>query len=178
MRNAEALIIEIIMRIGVLSDTHILDVNELLPPGLEKAFRGVDLILHGGDIFVPSILDQLEEIAPVLAAAGDDDYGQILTDPRVKPSHTLELCGQTIWLVHERPYIHQPWHCTHSERCGQSVPSIVIFGHEHRPFAQHYGDMLFLNPGSPTLLDYCRGLGTVGLLQIGTGQPQFHITQL
>ncbi len=41
------------MRIGLLSDTHVPEVEKELPPQVTKAFQGVDLILHTGDIFAP-----------------------------------------------------------------------------------------------------------------------------
>jgi len=92
------------MRIGLISDTHIPEVAQALPPEVVQAFRGVELILHAGDIYVPAVLDELELIAPVVAAEGDDDYYSVITDERVKGKHILKLEGQTIWLVHENPY--------------------------------------------------------------------------
>ncbi len=50
------------MRIGVISDTH-----GLLRPEAEKTLRGVDLILHAGDVGDPQILERLKTIAPVFA---------------------------------------------------------------------------------------------------------------
>ena len=70
------------MRIGLVADTHIPGAAAELPEQVAQAFRGVDLILHGGDIYTPSVLDELERIAPVLAAKGDDDSGELLTDSR------------------------------------------------------------------------------------------------
>ena len=61
------------MRIGLISDTHIPDHADELPEQLKDAFRGVELILHAGDIYTIPVLDELEIIAPVLAAEGDDD---------------------------------------------------------------------------------------------------------
>ncbi len=98
------------MRVGLLSDTHIPKAEKELPPELMEASRGVDLILHAGDIYITSVLDDLERIAPVLAARGDDDHGDTLTDQRVKEKHILELEGKTLWLIHERPfYLMSPW---------------------------------------------------------------------
>jgi len=47
------------MRIGLLSDTHIPEARSGLPPEVKKAFEGVDLILHAGDIYSLSVLDEL-----------------------------------------------------------------------------------------------------------------------
>ena len=169
------------MRVGLLSDTHIPDVEKALPPEVTEALRGVDLILHAGDIYIPSVLDELQRIAPVLAAEGDDDYGDILADERVKQEHILKLQGQTLWLVHIRPRTDMSLSRQSGHSQGQNTrdaPDIVVFGHEHRPIVQRYGDILFVNPGSPTLLNYRRGLGTIGILDIDSGEAQVHIQEL
>ena len=49
--------------VGVISDTHNPSVGVLPPPEVAIAFQGVDVILHAGDIYVPSCLDWLEAIA-------------------------------------------------------------------------------------------------------------------
>ena len=61
------------MRIGLISDTHIPEAGKEIWPEIRSAFAGVDLILHGGDITVGRVLDDLETIAPVLAAQGNHD---------------------------------------------------------------------------------------------------------
>ncbi|MFC1943385.1 YfcE family phosphodiesterase [Chloroflexota bacterium] len=169
------------MRIGLVSDTHIPDVAKEVPPELMEALRGVDLILHAGDIYALPVLDKLERIAPVLCARGDDDYGDTLTDERVKEKHTLELGGKTLlliherWLIHETPYSPASWQNTAS--AWQDF-DIVVFGHEHRTVVEHLNGTLLVNPGSPTFLNYLRGLGTVGILDIDSGEVDVHILQL
>ncbi|MBM2832800.1 MAG: phosphodiesterase, family [Dehalococcoidia bacterium] len=61
------------MRIAVISDTHQEGNGWGSPPELLDALRGVDLILHCGDLEVLGILDHLETIAPVLAVRGYPD---------------------------------------------------------------------------------------------------------
>ena len=169
------------MRIGLLADTHIPDAAEELPPEVMEAFRGVDLILHAGDIYAPSVLDDLERIAPVLAARGDDDYLSTLTDERVKEKHVLKLERQTVWLVHERAYyLMSSWWQSRisSGQDKYDIPDIVVFGHEHRTVVQRLDDILFVSPGSPTFLGYRRGLGTVGILDIDSGEANVRLLQL
>ena len=57
-----------VSRIGVISDTH-----DFFDPQIRELFKGVDHIIHGGDIGLPWILLQLEEIAPVTAVSGNTD---------------------------------------------------------------------------------------------------------
>jgi hypothetical protein len=172
------------MRIGLLSDTHIPQpVAELPVAELTEAFRGVDLILHGGDIYSLSVLDDLERIAPVLAARGDDDYGATVLDKRVKGRHALTLGGQVVWLAHERPYIPRMspewWQSrVNPEQNDFGKPNIVVFGHEHRTVVETIDGVLYINPGSPTFLHYQYGLGTYGILDTDSGSPSVRILQL
>jgi len=169
------------MRIGLLADTHIPDVQEAIPAELIKAFQGVDLILHAGDIYSPSVLDDLEGVAPVLAARGDDDYLSELTDERVREKHVLKLEEQTMWLIHDRAYYFtSSWWKSRmpSEQDRNEIPDIVIFGHEHRTVVQRLDDILYISPGSPTFLGYRLGLGTVGILDINSGNADIQILQL
>jgi len=168
-----------IMRIGLLSDTHIPDAEEKLPLAVMEAFQGVDLILHAGDIYRPSVLDDLECIAPVLAARGDDDYISSSTDKRVKEKHILKLEGQTLWLVHEKAYYSPRWQSgVPAGQDKQDIPDIIVFGHWHRTVIEHLNDILYVNPGSPTFLNYRRGPGTVGILDIDSGKADVRILQL
>jgi len=165
------------MRIGLLSDTHIPDVAKELPLELMEAFRGVDLILHAGDIYTLSVLDDLERIAPVLAARGDDDYEDTLKDKRVKSTHILDFGGKTLQLIHERIYSPIWWQKTASSEQGNR-PDIIVFGHAHRTIVRHINGTLFVNPGSPTFLNYLPRLGTVGVLDIDSGEVEVRIIQL
>lgn len=173
------------MRIGLISDTHIPTVADALPSGVEEAFRGVDLILHAGDIYALSVLNDLEKIAPVLAARGDDDSGATLADKRVKEKHILKLEGKTLWLIHEKPWamnstrLAEWWRSRlnpEQDKLGQ--PDIVVFGHAHTTFIQQADNTLFVSSGSPTFLHYKRGPGTVAILELNTDAPDVSIIQL
>ncbi len=169
------------MRIGLLSDTHVPQAVSRLPVEVEDAFKGVDLILHAGDIFHSSALDQLERVAPVLAARGDGDSGPILADPRVKWKHILRLHGQTIWLIHELPYPYPValWKTGRTLAGGvKDIPDVVVFGHDHCTIMERHSGILLVNPGSPTFLNYRNGLGTVGLLEVDSGAAEARIIAL
>jgi len=57
------------MIIGVVSDTHVGGRIKSLPKELLDGLRGVDLIIHAGDILKDFVIYELEEIAPVEAVA-------------------------------------------------------------------------------------------------------------
>ena len=118
------------MRIGVISDTHGLLREEVL-----KILRGCDCILHGGDINNQSVLDTLEQIAPVYAVWGNNDKEWAEHLPH---DLTVQLEGLKIFMVHNKKEI-------------QNLPpdaDIVIFGHSHKYFEQVIDGQLWLNPGS------------------------------
>jgi len=167
------------MRIGLISDTHIPEVESAIPPQVIEAFRGVDLILHAGDIYALNVLDDLEKIAPVLAALGDDDYARV--GRRVQRKHSLELEGHVLWLVHISPRVltGKDW-LKESHLAQEEItrPDIIISGHEHRAYVERENGILYINSGSPTLLNYQRGLGTVGILELGAGKADTKIIQL
>jgi uncharacterized protein len=170
------------MIIGLLSDTHVPWEANAVPPEALEVFQGVDLILHGGDIYSHSVLDDLEKIAPVYAAQGDDDYPD--TDKRIQERHVFNLGGKTIYLAHEGPYnfltsnVLPLWWRNRISQNEYTNPDIIIAGHEHRTIVENFNGILYINPGSPTCLEYKRGLGTVAILELNGGEPKVNIIKL
>ena len=172
------------MRIGLLSDTHIAWEQKEIPPKVLELFQGVDLILHGGDIYRHDVLDELEKIAPVLAALGDDDYES--PDIRISEKHVLQLEGHTLWLLHEGPHVPMTeerltwwWqNRTSADENNNGKPDIIVSGHEHRTIVERCNGILHINPGSPTLLHYKRGPGTIAILELESGKSEVEIIHL
>ncbi|MDY6892455.1 MAG: YfcE family phosphodiesterase [Chloroflexota bacterium] len=165
-----------ITRIGIISDTHIPEAAKVLPPQIEDAFKGVDLILHAGDLYTVSVLDELGRIAPVFAVLGDDDYG--FDDERVKEIQTLTIEGLDIFLIHS----HQFWAGHVIEYPDQheleKAPDIVVHGHSHWDTVQKRRESIMINPGSPTFPRYKQELGTVAIIDIHAGQVDTQIIHL
>jgi len=124
------------VKIGVVSDTH-----NFLDPRVLELFQGVDHILHGGDVGLPSTILQLEQIAPVTAVLGNTD------DPshRYRLTETIDLAGRK-FLVH---HIVNPRALDEAleKRIKWEKPDVVVFGHTHKPFCEQIGEVLFFNPG-------------------------------
>jgi putative phosphoesterase len=124
------------MTLGVISDTH-----NLFDPKIPKLLAGVDHILHAGDIGLPWILLELEEIAPVTAVGGNTD------DPalRYKQAAAISLAGRK-FLIH---HIVDPHNLEDSlrQRIAREKPNVVVFGHTHKPFSETIGGVLNFNPG-------------------------------
>jgi uncharacterized protein len=123
-------------RIGVLSDTH-----NHLDFRVPSLFAGVDHILHAGDIGLPAILLQLEQIAPVTAVAGNTD------DPGFGYAQTelVELAGRR-FLVQHIVNAQSPADSL-KVRIARARPDMVVFGHTHKPFSESIGGTRFFNPG-------------------------------
>jgi putative phosphoesterase len=124
------------MRIGVISDTH-----NFFDPKIPEMFAEVEHILHAGDIGLPQILLELEQIAPVTAVCGNTD------DPsfRYKMIEVVQLAGRK-FLAH---HIVNPHELADSlrERIDRERPDVVVFGHTHKPFCQQIDRTLYFNPG-------------------------------
>lgn len=123
------------MKIGLLSDTH-----GFLDPQLPRIFRGVEHILHAGDIGPDHLITQLESIAPVTAVLGNTDASAIY-----RLTETIVLSGRKFLVQH----IVAP-HALTGElqvRLSRERPEVVLFGHTHQQFNQVLNGVRFLNPG-------------------------------
>jgi len=142
----------------VIADTH-----GLFDPAIDEHFAGVEAILHAGDIGHPSVIEQLQQIAPVTAVSGNiDEYEQSGFPRRIifrrgglklAMCHVLYENGKMTkeaqaWLDYERP-------------------AACLFGHSHRPTIEQYGATLLFNPGSagPRRFSLPRGIGILSIQQ-------------
>ncbi|TDD24490.1 metallophosphoesterase family protein [Nonomuraea diastatica] len=149
------------MRVVALSDTHAPRRWRSCPPRVAEHVRGADLILHAGDVCVPSVIEELAAYAPVHVVKGNND-GPDLDAPK-----TLELTldGLRIGMIHDSGPAQG-----RLARMRRRFPraDLVVFGHSHIPLDESDGDLRIFNPGSPT--DRRRQPhGTLGLLTIEHG---------
>ena len=123
------------MKLGLISDTH-----GFLDPRINRIFKGVDHILHAGDIGPDFLIAQLEAIAPVTAVLGNND------DSPSFPLTQLVQLGQVKFLLH---HIVTPRALTDElkTRIAREKPDVVMFGHSHQQFNQRINGVLFVNPG-------------------------------
>ena len=156
-----------LIRIGLISDTHIPRDAKMLPPHVREAFKDVDLILHAGDIYQQDTLDELESMAPVLAARGNGDR-RFPEDHRLDENQVIDIAGLSLGLTHAvnyPPFTGYPFTHVMEREFGKSV-DIIIFGDTHVTMIARYEGVLLVNPGSPTLPNGRFKLGTVGILEI------------
>lgn len=181
------------MRIGVISDTHNPSAAKEPPEQIIPAFKGVELILHAGDIYQPASIDWLERIAPVkgveLGAHAHFEH-----DDRIEEMQVLELEGHTIGMVHDLMlpgFSNEVTAGVIAARmpAGFSIPNsvekffgkpadIVVFGHTHYAVVEEHQGVLFINPGSPSLPRHVQGLGQVAILEISPTEKRAWLIEL
>lgn len=130
----------------------------VLPPSLFGALRGVDLVLHAGDVGELQVLNELSSIAPVVAVHGNDET--VEAQKALPYQQVIAIGGQRLFLCHA----HYPdraeelasrrddgWgpKLDHRAAMARSVgASIAIFGHTHIPMVKEHGGVLLINPGA------------------------------
>lgn len=165
------------MRIGLLTDTHLPSTIRDLWDEVREVFTGVDLILHGGDIVSPRVLDWLAEIAPVLAARGNNDSGW--DDERVKDIHWLDIEGWRVAMIHDMEPEERPIEELKQFHLKGEHADIMITGHTHFERLDYRDGVLQINTGSPTHPHlWSTRLGTVGLLDLAPGKIEAKIIRL
>lgn len=155
------------MRIGVIADTH-----NFLPATVFDVFKGVDQIIHAGDIGDEHILKELRTMAPVRAVYGNMDRFPLVSQLRRMDFFCIEnyhFCLTHI-IVNHKAFSYELF------KMNKKV-DVVIHGHTHRPEKEYYNKILFINPGSAS---QPRGLGraSVGLLSLRQDKADFEIVDL
>jgi uncharacterized protein len=118
--------------IGIISDT-----QGLLRPQAVEALKGVEMILHAGDIGNQQVLDSLRKIAPVIAVRGNNDKGdwaESLPDLEV-----VQIGDVSIYMLHDIKEI---------DVAPSGTFNVVVSGHSHKPSVEERRGVLYVNPGS------------------------------
>ena len=127
-------------KIGIVSDTHVGEENIEILENVSKHFKGVDLILHAGDVTQQKVLNELSTIAPVIAVKGNADSLDlnlteiiIVNNFKIALNHGMDLSDN-----YEKLY-----------EFGKSQGAdIVITGHTHKPHFKFTNNMCLVNPES------------------------------
>src|ERR1700722_16105683 len=152
--------------VGLISDTH-----GLVRPDVAKAFAGVQLILHAGDVGGPAVLAALATIARVEAVYGNVDDPH---DPALRAERVVTLGGVTIHVSHG----HELKRPTPELALVRYRGDVVVFGHTHRALiARDDAKRTAVNPGSagPRRFDLPP---TVALMSIRGGEAEVEIVRL
>ncbi|MBU3958985.1 MAG: metallophosphoesterase [Candidatus Omnitrophica bacterium] len=136
------------MKIGVISDTHIPDRAECIPPQILEVFKGVDMIVHVGDLLELEVLDTLRAVCKnVKAVYGNMDSYEIR---KILPEKEIIKVGKyRMGIMHGYGPPNDLVDLMTKEFKDEGV-NLIIFGHSHAPFNEKKGDILYFNPGSAT----------------------------
>jgi len=150
------------VRVGVISDTH-----GLLRPEAVDALAGADLIIHGGDIGGPEILDRLRAIAPVVAVRGNNDHGPWAD--ALAETEIVVAAGARVYVIHDVKQID-----VEPRAAGLAA---VVAGHSHRPRCEERDGVLWFNPGSAGPRRFSLPIA-VGILHAKGGRIRGEIVEL
>jgi len=159
--------------IGLVSDTHFPRFGCALPRVLEDGLRSaqVSRILHMGDFTDALAIGLFEAIAPLDAVAGNNDPEEIWIRYGRQKIVTVE--GVRIGLVHGdvgRGNAHD-----NALRAFAEQPvDVILYGHSHRPVIEKRGDLLIVNPGSPTDRRMMPTF-SYAILTLGAGNPSIEL---
>ena len=167
------------MRIGLIADTHLPSLVrnlDQLGPQVAAALRGVDLILHAGDVTAPSVLDWCSQFSDVLIAEGNND---LFHDPRMTKRQFLDVEGWRLGMAHElRPESRPINEIIDSSLDGEQV-DILIGGDTHVGRLEFRDNGLLISSGSPMRPHHLSTrLGTVGILDISRKRIRAEIVVL
>ncbi len=152
------------MRVGLISDTH-----GLVRPDVAAALKGVDLILHAGDVGSRDVLAELETIAPVAAVSGNVDPMELMLPPTIVRD-----------LEHVCVFV------THGNELGSPTPEklaakyradVIVFGHTHKAVIRRVSGTLVVNPGAAGPRRFTL-LPSVGVLTLDSGSARVDILTL
>jgi uncharacterized protein len=151
------------LTIGVISDTHIYTGSRReIHPAIYRLYRraGVDLMIHLGDANSRSVLEEVAEVAPLIAVPGnnDDDELQFLLPETVRFSVGRFSFG----ILHGHG-----GRSARDEAIRRFVGKVdcVLFGHSHKPILEKIGETVLFNPGSATERRWHPHFG-IGLIRI------------
>ncbi|NOT21595.1 MAG: metallophosphoesterase family protein [Nitrospiraceae bacterium] len=144
------------MRIGIITDTH-----GLFDPAVRRYFKNVDHILHAGDIGNRSVIEQLEQSAPVTAVSGNVDNYEQSSFPS---EAVLDIADRRFAIRH---ILYKGGKMTKEGQAflEREQPDVCIFSHTHQPKTEWFDKLLLFNPGSagPKRFKLLRGIGLLYL---------------
>jgi hypothetical protein len=132
--------------VGLISDTHIPVRARCIPKGVFRVFENVDYIIHAGDLVELAVLDELEQLAPVLAVHGNMDGPEV---SGVLPKlNQLKIFNWKIGVKHDPGTGYGMGKMRDVAK--QNGFNVFVYGHTHSSKIKWEEKILYINPGSPT----------------------------
>jgi putative phosphoesterase len=132
--------------VGLIADTHVPARAKCIPKMVFKIFENVDFIIHAGDLVQLAVIDELEQLAPVLAVYGNMDGPEVIGAlPKI---NSLKIYGWKIGVMHDPNTLFGRGKMR--EIAKQNGFDVLVYGHTHNANVKWEGKTLYINPGSPT----------------------------
>ena len=119
-----------------------------LPAALREGLRGVDAIVHCGDMTDAMAIPIFESLAPLQAVAGNNDPPEL--HRRFGTRKILEFGSVRIGVVHGHAGAGRSTLARAQNAFKDERVDAVLFGHSHVPYCERHDGVLYFNPGSPT----------------------------
>ena len=162
------------MNVAVLSDTHMPNRGRDLPVQAWEIVASSDAVVHAGDVVTADLLVDLASVCPshtMYAVRGNNDGA--IAEP-LPDRLEVDIAGVPVAVVHDSgPSIGR------RARMRRWFPTarVVVFGHSHMPLIDDDGDLMLLNPGSPTERRRMP-THTMAVLTISNGVPTAELVHL
>ena len=148
------------MRLFVLSDTHMPRAASDLPQCIYDEIANCDIILHAGDFVEMDILKKLAYLKPIRAVCGNMDSQAIRHE--LKQKEIIDIGKFKIGLTHGYG---APGAIIDTVRSEFDRVDAIVFGHSHSAVNMTKDGILFFNPGSPTDTVFAK-FKSYGILEI------------
>jgi putative phosphoesterase len=132
--------------VGLIADTHVPVRAREIPRRVFEVFQKVDFIVHAGDLVVLSVIDELEQLAPVLAVYGNMDGPEIRG--KLPKLNSVKVSDWKIGVMHNPRALFGMRKMR--EIAEQKGFDVLVHGHTHNPSIKWEEKTLYINPGSPT----------------------------
>jgi len=132
--------------VGLISDTHVPVRAREIPKEVFKVFENADYIVHAGDLVQLSVVDELEQIAPVLVVYGNMDEPEIRE--KLQKLNSFKIFDWKIGVMHDPGAVFGMKKMR--EIAETNGFDVMIYGHTHSSNMKWEDNVLFINPGSPT----------------------------
>jgi len=132
--------------VGLISDTHIPVRARTIPKRVLEIFDKAEFIVHAGDLVQLTVIDDLEQLAPVLAVYGNMDGPGIRG--KLPKMNSVKVFDWKIGVMHDPGTLFGMGKMR--EIAKQNGFNVLVYGHTHNSSIKWEGKTLFINPGSPT----------------------------
>jgi putative phosphoesterase len=132
--------------VGLISDTHVPVRAKEIPKQVFKVFENVDYIVHAGDLVELSVVDELEQIAPVLVVYGNMDGPDIRS--KLTKMNSFKVFDWKIGVMHNPGALFGTGKMRQVAKLNGF--NAMVYGHTHKASVKWESDVLLVNPGSPT----------------------------